>query len=133
MKNFNENFQWKISMEGFARKCCSTVNTPFIQRTDFWWKKLPQDNNTNSYVYFQAVEVSFHKKNFWISTLKHLFLFHQVDVSMRWSAIEQISWVQKWCVFPSVSYMRCLFMNLEGLCQIIRNVLNIYIYLNHCQ
>ena len=31
---------------GSARKYCSTVNTPFTQKTDYYWKKLPQDNNT---------------------------------------------------------------------------------------
>ena len=30
----------------FARKYCSIINTPFTQKTDYQWKKLPQNNNT---------------------------------------------------------------------------------------
>ena len=30
----------------FDRKCCSAINTPFTQRTDYYWKKLPQDKKT---------------------------------------------------------------------------------------
>ena len=55
-------------------KCCSTINTPFTQRTDYQWKKLPQGNNTtvdwcskqlNDFILkFSKVEISFHKKYF---------------------------------------------------------------------
>ena len=43
-------FQWKYTSEclNFARKCCTTIKTPFTQLTDFYWKKLPQINNATA-------------------------------------------------------------------------------------
>ena len=106
--DFNGNILL-IECEDFGRKCCITIKTPFTQRTDFYRKKLPQDNRTTAMLNWCLKQL----KDFILKFSKSIFelvhcntsffSFRSMWLTMR--QLKKLSWIQRWCIFPSVSYI----------------------------